>query len=476
MNCTEHELIRALAEVVGQARVIADGPDLEHFGSDRCRGGWPVRPMGIVFPGSVAEIQEVVRICARHRVAIVPSGGRTGLAGGATATAGEVVLSLARMHRILEVNEAARTLRCEAGATLESVQEAARARGLLYPVDFSSRGSAQIGGSVATNAGGVRVIRHGLTRDHVAGMTVVIATGDRLELGRGLVKDNTGYDLRQLFIGSEGTLGVIAEVVVKLVTPPAGAVVALCGLASDDAVLELFTRLRRSPLVLGAFECFDHGCVERVLEHRGSDAAGPLAEPSPRYALVEVEVAAPGEAAVEAALASLTTCLEEAAIAGEIEDASFASTPAQARALWSLREDISEALHRHRPHKADVALPIPRVAAFLGDLRRAAAADLAGLEVLCFGHVGDGNIHVNTLCPPTMDHSQFLDVSRRFDRRLYQLVEDHGGSISAEHGIGLLKREHLPHSRSAAELSVMRAIKRALDPEDLFNPGKLFPA
>ncbi len=466
-----------LLALLGPARLVTSGPDLKFYGRDRGQGGWDVRAAMIAFPESVEEIQSIVRACAANDVAIVPSGGRTGLAGAATATRGELVLSLSRMNRVLALDKPARTMRCQAGVTIEQVQTAAAEVGLLYPVDYAAKGSAHIAGSVATNAGGVRVVRYGLTRDWIAGMRVVLASGEALELGGGLVKNNTGYDLRQLFIGSEGTLGIIAEVTVKLCAPPAGTLVALCAVPSDAAVGELFARVRsRGELVISAFECLDHGCIERVLEHRGSEAAPPFAESSPHYVLIEAEVphSADFDGARERVQSELIACLGDAAEAEEIDDAQFASTAAQARALWALREDIGESLHPHRPHKADVALPIARVAEFATAWRALVSERLPEIEALCFGHVGDGNLHLNLLCPRGSDHAAFLERCHAYDAELYALVERFAGSVSAEHGIGLLKRDYLHHTRGPEELALMRSIKAAFDPRGLLNPGKIF--
>jgi FAD/FMN-containing dehydrogenase len=453
-------LLDQLVGRLGEAAVLTEPADLATYGTDRCRGPWSVAPVAIALPASVEEVQHVVRTCAAQRVAIVPSGGRTGLCGGATATRGELVVSLERMRKIDPVDVTGALVRCEAGATVEAVQLAAAAVGLVYPVDFAAKGTAQIGGSIATNAGGVKVLRYGSTRAWVSALSVVVASGECLELGGDLVKDNTGYDLRQLFIGAEGTLGIVVGATLRLVRPPSGLTVMLAAVEDDAKILALFERAQRD-LTLQAFEYFEHGCLEHVLAHRGR-TGGPFAEASHAYVLIEAE---------QTDAASVTAWLEQAAVAGEILDATVATTATQARELWSLREDVSESLHRHHPHKSDVSLPIARVAEFAAKWRELVATALPGARALSFGHVGDGNLHLNVLpdpaAPPTA--AQWAD----YDARTYALVASTGGSISAEHGIGLLKRAHLHHRWGPAELATMRAIKRALDPDGIFNPGKI---
>ncbi|MBC8068073.1 MAG: FAD-binding oxidoreductase [Deltaproteobacteria bacterium] len=470
MNSAHSAFVAALVTELGEDAVRTEADDLASYGADRCRGTWSIAPLAIALPRDVAQIQHVVRRCAAEGVAIVPSGGRTGLAGGAAASRGELVLSLERMRRILAVDASTRLLRCEPGATVEAVQLAAAEVGLVYPVDFAAKGSAQIGGSIATNAGGVRVLRYGSTRAWVSGLQVVIASGELLELGGALVKDNTGYDLRQLFIGAEGTLGVIAGATLRLTAAPAGAQVVLCALPDDAAMLALFDRVQRA-CTLQAFECFEHGCIEQVMHHRGRTGAGPFAQPSPIYVLFEAELTDPGPAAEQSLRERITAMLGDAAAAGEIDDATLATSQLQARELWALREDISESLHRHRPHKGDVALPVARIPEFLARWRPLVEQWLPGARALVFGHVGDGNLHLNVLPAPGIDARE---PYARYDEATYGLVEALGGSISAEHGIGLLKVEHLHHSRSEPELAMMRAIKRALDPQGMFNPGKIF--
>ena len=476
------QFLARLRDALGSQAVIAAGDDLAYYGSDRCRGGWPVAPGAIALPTSIEQVQAVARLCHAERVAIVPSGGRTGLTGAATATAGELVLSLERMAKVLEVDVPGRLLRCQAGATVQAIQDAAAEHGLAYPVDFAAKGSAQIGGSIATNAGGVKVIRHGLTRERVAGLEVVLADGERMSLGGALVKNNTGYDLRQLFIGSEGTLGMIVEATLSLTQPPAGHVVALCALPGEDAVLELFTRLRQSPLTLSAFECFDRGCVDRVVAHRGVDQAGPLSTLGPMQVLVEIELPHTGtdedagedEDESAGSFDELVLLLADAQDEGLILDASVAQTEAQARDLWAWREDISESLHPHTPHKADVSVPIRSVAEFVTRWRAAVGEALPEIPALCFGHVGDGNLHLNLLRPEQLGLEDFLARVHEFDPVMYGLVREYGGSVSAEHGIGLLKRDYLGHTRSEREIATMKAIKAIFDPQGILNPGKVF--
>ncbi|MEM6992218.1 MAG: FAD-binding oxidoreductase [Myxococcota bacterium] len=459
---------------VGEDGVLTGAEDLAYYGADRCRGAWRARPQAIVLPRTAQEVEAIVGVCAHHRACIVPSGGRTGLTGAATAIADEVVVSLQRMTQILEVDRTAKTLRCEAGATVEAVQTAAAEAGLLYPVDFGARGTAQIGGSIATNAGGVRVVRYGPTRNWVMGVEAVLADGSRLDTGRPLLKDNTGYDLKQLFVGSEGTLGIIVHATLRLCTPPPAVVVVLCAVADVPKVLELLTRVQASGLTLQAFECIDAVGLSYVLASRGHGGRGPFETPSPQHALIEVEVPGRGEAAREQTVSALMDVLGEAQHDAVISDAVLANTPAQARDLWSLREDISESLHPHRPHKADVSLPLSTLPAFVHDWNVAKSEHLPDVRAAVYGHIGDGNLHINLLQPDGADSDAFTARCEAFDEHTYALVRDHGGSISAEHGIGLLKRDHLDYSRDATELALMRSIKQAIDPTGMFNPGKIF--
>jgi FAD/FMN-containing dehydrogenase len=364
------------------------------------------------------------------------------------------------MRRLDPVDELGATVRVQAGCVTEEVHRHAAAHGLTWPVDFASKGSSQVGGNISTNAGGVRVIRYGLTRQWVLGLQVVLASGAVLELNGALEKNNTGVDLRQLFIGSEGTLGVITEATLKLTKLPLKSEVMLVSVADLAGVLALFRAARRGPFTLAAFEFFTDRCLARVLSHRKLRA--PLG-PSSHYVLLEAEGAA-----------ELASWLEQLAAEELILDGTLAQSAAQAAELWALREGISESLSATGlPHKNDVALPIARLEAFCAELESVFVREYPGWEVCLFGHIGDGNLHVNVMKPEALDVTEFRARTAAADRDLFTLVQRHGGSISAEHGIGLLKKPYLGYSRSDEELALFRSIKAALDPNGILNPGKI---
>lgn len=444
--------------------LLTDPEEVRARGVDWTRV-WEPDPSAVALPRTTAEVAALLRLCDAHRVPVVPSGGRTGLAGGAVAASGELVLSLERMRRIDPIDVVGGTVRVQAGAITEAVHAAAAEHGLTWPVDFASKGSSQVGGNIATNAGGIRVIRYGTTRQWVLGLEVVTAAGDVLEIGGALEKDNTGLDLRQLFIGSEGTLGVITEATLKLAPLPGPSDVFLFGLADLDAVLALFAKARRGPFVVSAFELLTAPCLARVAAHRG--LRSPLDAACSHYVVLEVE--APDRGRIDG-------WMEEVVDEGLVEDGVVAAGAAQARELWALRESISESLAATGfPHKNDVSLPIARLGAFAARLEDVFAERYPGWEVCLFGHVGDGNLHVNVMKPDDLDVDAFLARTHEADEALFELVRGFGGSVSAEHGIGLLKRPWLRFSRSPAELATMRAVKAALDPHGTLNPGKVLP-
>ena len=444
------------------ADFLTDDPaDLAEYGRDWTRVYAPA-PSAIAFPRSTDEVSRLLALCNAHGVPVVPSGGRTGLAGGAVAARGELVVSLARMRRMYPVDELGATVRVQAGAITQAVHAHAAAHGLTWPVDFASKGSSQVGGNIATNAGGVRVIRYGLTRQWVLGLEVVLASGEVLELGGALEKNNTGLDLRQLFIGSEGTLGIITEATLKLTRLPGRADVLLVSVPDLAGVLRLFRAARREPFVVAAFEFFTDRCLARLLRHR--KLRSPLM-PATHYVLIEIEGG--DREAIEQWAASL--------VEGELAlDAAVAQSPAQAAELWALREGISESLAATGfPHKNDIALPIAALEAFCAEAEALFAREYPDWELCLFGHIGDGNLHVNVMKPEALDLAEFRAKVAVADRDLFTLVQKYRGSISAEHGIGLLKKAYLCYSRSPEEIALLRAVKQTLDPKGILNPGKI---
>jgi FAD/FMN-containing dehydrogenase len=456
------DFLRAIRERFPADFATSEPAELLAYGTDWTRVHAP-SPSLVCFPRTTDEVSRLLALCHAARIAVVPSGGRTGLAGGAVAKDGEVVLSLERMRALGEVDPLAMTVRVQAGAITEAVHAHCAPHGLTWPVDFASKGSSQVGGNIATNAGGVKVIRYGLTRQWVLGLEVVLATGEVLELNGALEKNNTGVDLRQLFIGSEGILGVITEATLKLARLPGRLDVLLFALPDLAAVLRLFGEARRGPFTISAYEFFTERCLARVRAHR--KVREPFAAPSPFYVLLEVESLDP--AALEAWLASL-------AERELVTDATLAQDSTQARALWELREGISESLSATGlPHKNDIALPIAALGAFCAELEALFAETWPDFEVCVFGHIGDGNLHVNVMKPDRLDKAAFLAFAHEADRATFELVRRHRGSISAEHGVGLLKKEWLSYTRSEAELAIMRALKGVLDPRGILNPGKV---
>lgn len=448
-----------------QLRLLTDPADLAYYGQDWTRR-WTPAPLAVALPVDIAEVQGVVCWANEQHVAIVPSGGRTGLSGGAVAANGELVLSLTRMQRVLEFDPIDRLLRVQPGLTLEAAQAAAREHGLIYPVDLGSRGSCSIGGNIATNAGGLHVIRHGNTRSWIAGLKVVTGAGELLDLNRGLVKDASGYDLRQLIIGSEGTLGVVVEALLQLTAPLPASQVMLLGLPGVDALMQVFD-LFRARVSLQAFEFFSDRGLQHVL---ANGARRALDGEHTYYVVIEFD----------AALAAERQAGEEAFVLaqeqGWVGDGVVAQSATQAAALWRLREGITEALAPRGPYKTDVSVRIGALPEFMREVQALLRDGFPQLEVVWFGHIGDGNLHINLLPPEGMGGEAFGRLRGEVTSLLAAVLHRHGGSISAEHGIGLVKREYLSSSRSAAEIALMRAVRAVFDPNGILNPGKLFTA
>ena len=451
---------QALEDIFPAERVRTSPEDLGVWGVDWTRS-FPVAPGAVVFPETVEEIVAVTRLANEAGFALVPSGGRTGLSGGAVASNGEVVVSFDRMNRVLDFNPVDRVVRCEAGVVTATLQEYAAERGLFYPVDFASSGSSQVGGNIATNAGGIKVIRYGLTRDWIAGLKVVTGAGEVLDCNNGLVKNATGYDLRHLFIGAEGTLGFVVEADIRLLEAPPPQRVMVLGVERISDMLDVL-RSFQAAVTLSAFEFFSESALQHVLAHR--DVPRPFASRAPYYALLEFDAA--GE---EAALETF----EATVAAGWVGDGVVSRSDAQAQALWTLREGISESIAPRTPYKNDLSVRISDVPEFLDDIDLMVGEHYPDLEVCWYGHIGDGNLHLNILKPDDLSIDAFYERCHRISPALFEAVRARRGSISAEHGVGLLKRDFLPFSRSPAEIALMRSVKRVFDPNGVMNPGKL---
>lgn len=453
-------------------RLLDDADAMAPYLTD-WRRKWTGRALAVAQPDTAEGVAAVLRWCRAHGVAVVPQGGNTGLSGGATPAAQgrSLVLSTARLQRIRALDAVGQTITVEAGVTLQQVQDAAREAGRLFPLSLAAQGTCTIGGNLATNAGGVQVLRYGNARDLCLGLEVATAEGELWDGLRPLRKDNTGYALRDLFIGSEGTLGVITAAVLKLLPLPAAQQAAFVAVPSPAAALSLLSLAQdRLAAELTAFELISETCLQLVERHVDA-ARRPLADPSPWYVLLEVS-SARGEAAATQALEAV---LEAGIEAGLATDAALSASVAQFRSLWALREDISESQGAEGPTiKHDIALPIARIPAFIEGTDAALARHFPGLRLVVFGHLGDGNLHYN-LSPPAsgMPQADFEALEAPVNRLVHDAVNAAGGSISAEHGLGVLRRDEAARYKPAVERRLMQAIKRALDPHDLMNPGKL---
>jgi FAD/FMN-containing dehydrogenase len=455
-------LQKLLGDIVGAAHVLTRDEDTRAYFTD-WRRQYSGRAEAVARPGTTAEVAAVVRLCAREGIAVVPQGGNTGLCGGSVPTGQrrEIVLSLSRLRRIRELDALNDTITVEAGCVLADVQRAAAEAGRLFPVSLAAEGSCQIGGNLSTNAGGVNVLRYGSTRDQVLGLEVVMPDGRVWHGLRGLRKDNTGYDLKQLFIGAEGTLGVITAAVLRLHPRPSATVTAWLAIEQPRAAVTLLGLLHeRLGDRLSAFELLSHSCLEAVLAHAPA-ARAPLPRSHPWYLLVEI-----ADSGAQALLAErVERALAECAERGALIDAVLSQSGEQAQALWRIRETIPEAQFTNVKH--DVAVPVSRTPELIEMTTTRLREHFPQAEVYAFGHVGDGNIHYN-VGPPAL-------VAERaaVNRIVYGVVAELGGSISAEHGLGQLKREEIRGHKDALELELMLRVKQALDPQGLMNPGKV---
>lgn len=460
--------LRARCASLGADFFSARPEDLEKYGQD-WSGVLKPAPSLIAFPRSTAATSQFLKACFDLGIPVVPSGGRTGLSGGAVAARGEVVLSLEKMARIGALDRQALILEVEAGAITEAVHVATAEHGLTWPVDFASKGSSQVGGNLATNAGGVRVIRYGLTRNWVLGLTVVLMNGEILRLNGALEKNNTGIDLRQVFIGSEGTLGVITEAVLKLCPLPESDRVQVCffALKTFGDVLKLFAEARKGPFTLAAFECLSDACLSEVVRH---GLRSPV-DPGTGEAYVLMEVETENGADFETWLETVFSPTSGDAL---VADGTLALSPKERDELWALRERVAESVMMGAEvHQQDLSVPISALVDFFSDIEKRYREAYPEFEVFIFGHIGDGNLHIFIRKPKAMASAAFHSRCEESDEMLFKLCQKFHGSVSAEHGVGLLKKPALPFTRSSDEIKILRALKHAFDPKGLLNPGKM---
>ena len=470
MNCsrvlsmTNPALIDELKTLVEAGKVLTDADSLNAYGKDWTKHFAPA-PSAIVFPKTIEQVQAIVRWANRHQVALVPSGGRTGLSAAAVAANGEVVVSFDYMNQILDLNLTDRTAVCQPGVVTEQLQNRAEESGLYYPVDFASAGSSQIGGNISTNAGGIKVIRYGMTRNWVAGLKVVTGKGDLLELNKDLVKNATGYDMRQLFIGAEGTLGFVVEATMRLERAPNNLTAMVLGTPDFDSIMPVLHAFQ-GKLDLTAFEFFSDKALAKILG-RG-DVPAPFETDCPFYVLLEFE--ASNEDVANDALATFEHCVEQ----GWVLDGVMSQSEQQLQNLWKLREYISETISHWTPYKNDISVTVSKVPAFLKDIDAIVAKNYPDFEVVWYGHIGDGNLHLNILKPDDLSKDEFFAKCATVNKWVFETVEKYNGSISAEHGVGMTKRDYLTYSRSPVEIDYMKAVKAVFDPNGIMNPGKIF--
>jgi FAD/FMN-containing dehydrogenase len=461
---------RELGLIIGASRVLVAADDVAPFCTD-WRGRYSGNALCVALPGSTEEVAAVVRACVAAGVAVVPQGGNTGLCGGATPTGGEVVVSLRRMNRIRAIDADNNSITVEAGCTLHAVQEAAREADRLFPLSLAAEGSATIGGNLSTNAGGVQVLRYGNARELTLGLEVVLADGRIWNGLRALRKDNTGYDLKHLFIGAEGTLGLITAATLKLFPRPRTHATAWVAVPDPASAVRLLGRLRDAAGDnVTAFEIVARPALELVLRHI-PNARDPLLGKPAWQVLIELG----GSSDMGGDLsATLERALEAAAEDGIVNDAVLAASEAQTAALWALRENVSEAQKIEGISiKHDIAVPVSRIAEFIARADAALRAAFPEVRIICFGHIGDGNLHYNQSRSDAQSNDEFIAQTGAVNRIVHDLVHGLGGSISAEHGLGQLKREEVLRYKSQTEMDLMRAVKQALDPRGLMNPGKL---
>ncbi|MBY0384517.1 FAD-binding oxidoreductase [bacterium] len=456
---------KELQQILSSSQISDSASDLKNYGKD-----WsiyhPANPSLIVFPENEKNVVDLVLWARKHKIPLVPSGGRTGLSSAATASQQEVVVSFDRMNKILDFNETDLVLTVEPGVITETVQNYAEEKGYYYPVDFAAVGSSQMGGTVATNAGGVKVVKYGLTRNWISGLRAVTGAGETLYLNKSLKKNATGYDLRHLFIGSEGTLGFLTQIEIQLTTQPQDLKVLILGLEKLEHSLDIFRTFNRKMSVT-ACEFFSQQALEKVLAAH-TKLSAPFATETLFYLLLEVEQTSSD--AAEKMESLFSECFEN----NWVVDGVISQNSTQSENFWSLREYISESISPFTPYKNDVSVRVSRAPDFVKTTQEIIQKNYPDWEVIWFGHIGDGNLHINILKPENLSKDDFIKKCQLADDLLYQQIAKFEGSISAEHGVGLAKKKFLHYTRSAQEIEILKQIKKIFDPDGIINPGKIF--
>lgn len=444
-------------------QVKQDAESLQYYGKDWTTY-FDIHATAVLFPQSAEQVQQIVQWANKNKISLIPSGGRTGLSGAACALNGEVVVSFEKMNLISDFNAVENTVRVQAGVVTETLQKFAVEHNLFYPVDFAAKGSSHLGGNIATNAGGIKVLRYGLTRDWVKSLQVVTGRGEILELNQGLVKNATGLDFRHLFIGSEGILGFITDATIQLAHTPPSLKVMLVSCDSIPHIMDTFQQFH-TQTKLTAFEMFSDLALTHVMSVQSLPA--PFAARSTFYVVMEMECA--NDLQEEKILNCFEKCLEQ----GFILDGVLSQSEMQMQEFWKYREAISESLSKHSPYKNDISVRVSQIPNFVSSLEKVLKAKYPTWEVVWFGHIGDGNLHINILRPEGMSKETFVRECQQVDPLVFQVVKDFRGSISAEHGVGLTKKKFLSYSRTPEEINYMREIKRIFDPHGIINPGKV---
>lgn len=453
-----------VAKILTDNQIKTDADSLMNWGKDWTKHFTP-NATAILFPKTTEEVAQIVKLANTHHVCLVPSGGRTGLSAGAVASNGEVVISLDKMNAIGVFYEADRMVEVEAGVVTKALQDFAESKNLYYAVDFASSGSSQIGGNIGTNAGGIKVIRYGMTRNQILGLTVVTGKGDILELNGGMLKNATGYDFRHLFIAAEGTLGIVTKALIRLEKQPVNLTAMVLGVPDFDSVARLLDRFGGA-LSLTAFEFFDSVAIDKVLS--AGHAKEPFESRTPFYVLLEFEAISDG--VLDTAMSVFEACMQD----GLIEDGVMSQSVSQLQELWKLRESISETISAFTPYKNDVSVLIAHLGDFIHDIQAVVKDSYPDFEICWFGHIGDGNLHLNILKPDDLSKEDFFAKCQTVNQYVFETVKKYKGSISAEHGVGMTKKPYLDYTRSSVEIEYMKAIKAVFDPNAIMNRGKIF--